>query len=103
MAGNDNSPVLKDYNAIINGSLGSFVTISRKIGGELPSMIDHVTRLFNAQLQFIQKAVQTKKPTNDQQIQELIKPQSTEIEAICGKQNFFCFCSIIDQTFFVHS
>ena len=89
MAGNDSSPILKDYNAIINGSLGSFATLSRKIGGELPNMIDHVTRLFNAQSQFIQKAIQTKKPANDQQIQELIKPQSTEIEAICGKGKHF--------------
>jgi hypothetical protein len=89
MALNDSSPVLKDYTAIINDSLASFTTVSRKIGGELPKMVDHVTRLFNVQRQFIQKALQTKKPANDQQIQELIKPQSTEIEAICGKEEFF--------------
>lgn len=92
MAGNDNSPVLKEYNAIVNGTLASFAATSRKIGGDLPAMIDHVTRLFNAQTQFIQKAVQTKKPA-DQQIQELIKPQSTEIEAICGKKKYTTFYS----------
>jgi hypothetical protein len=89
MAVNDSSPVLKDYSAIINDPLASFVALSRKIGGELPTMVDLVTRLFNAQRQFIQKAIQTKKPVNDQQIHELIKPQSTEIEAICGKDNLF--------------
>lgn len=82
---NDNLPVLRDYNTIVDSTLASFAAISRKIGGELPAMIDHVTRLFNAQRQFIQKAVQSKKPANDQQLQELVKPQSAEIEAICGK------------------
>jgi hypothetical protein len=82
---NDSLPVLRDYNAIIDSTLASFTTISRKIGGELPTMTDYVTRLFDAQRQFIRKAIQSKKPTNDKQIQELLKPQSTEIEAICGK------------------
>jgi hypothetical protein len=81
----DNLPILRDYNTIINGSLASFVTVSRKIGGELSTMIDHVTRLFDAQREFLRHAIQTKKPANDQQITELIKPQSTEIETIVGK------------------
>jgi fructose-1-phosphate kinase PfkB-like protein len=81
----DNLPILRDYNTILNGSLASFVTLSRKIGGELSSMIDHVTRLFDTQKEFLRQAIQTKKPTNDQQIAELIKPQSSEIEAIVGK------------------
>ncbi len=85
MASNDNLPVLRDYNAIVNDTLTSFAAVSRKIGGELPTMIDHVKSLFDAQQEFIRKAIQSKKPANDQQIQDLIKPQSTEIEAICGK------------------
>ncbi|CAF3991325.1 unnamed protein product [Adineta steineri] len=84
---NDNLPVLRDYNAIIDNALASFTTISRKIGGDLPAMIDHVARLFNAQRQFIQKAIQSKKPTKDEEIHGLIKPQSTEIEAICAYTN----------------
>ncbi|CAF2748282.1 unnamed protein product [Rotaria sp. Silwood2] len=84
---NDNFPILQDYKAIINGTLASFVTLSRKIGGELPTMIDHVTRVFDVQQKFIQKAIQSKKPTNDQEIQELVKPQSTEIETICAYTN----------------
>jgi hypothetical protein len=83
--------VLYDFLAIIKDSLASFVAVSRKIGGDLPAMIDHVTRLFNAQQQFIGKAIQSKKPANDQQILELIKPQSTEIEAICGKEKVLKF------------
>jgi hypothetical protein len=85
---NENLPVLREYSTIVDSTLASFVTLSRKIGGELPTMIDHLTRLFEAQRQFIRHAIQSKKPTNDQQLQELVKPQSTEIEAICGKKNF---------------
>jgi hypothetical protein len=81
----DNLPILHDYNTILNGSLTSFVTISRKIGGELSTMIDHVIRLFDIQKEFLQQAIKIKKPANDQQISELIKPQSNEIEAIVGK------------------
>ena len=81
----DNLPILRDYNAIVNGSLTSFVNLSRQIGGDLSPMIEHVTRLFNAQKEFLRQAIQMKKPTNDQQISELIKPQSSEIEAIVGK------------------
>ena len=83
----ENIPVLNDYNTIINGTLASFVTTSRKIGGELPAMLDHVARLFDIQREFLRQATQTKKPTNDQQIAELIKPQSTEIEAIVGESS----------------
>lgn len=84
---NDNLPVLREYNTILTGSLASFVTLSRKIGGELPTIIDHVVRLFDTQKEFLHQAIQTKKPGNDQQISELIKPQSNEIEAIVGKEN----------------
>ncbi|CAF2426190.1 unnamed protein product [Rotaria sp. Silwood2] len=83
----DNLPILRDYNAIINDSFASFVKISRKIGGELSTMIDHVTRLFDAQREFLRQAIQSKKPTNDQQIAELIKPQSNEIEKIVAFTN----------------
>ncbi|CAF1047788.1 unnamed protein product [Rotaria sordida] len=83
----DNLPVLRDYNAIINDSFASFVTMSRKIGGELSITIDHVTRLFDAQREFLRQAIQIKKPTNDQQIAELIKPQSNEIETIVAFTN----------------
>lgn len=80
-------PILRDYNAIINESVASFATISRKIGEELSTMIVHVTRLFNAQREFLRQALQMKKPTNDQQITELIKPQSNEIETIIAFTN----------------
>jgi hypothetical protein len=81
----DNLPILRDYNTILNGSLAAFATLSRQIGEELGPMIEHVMRLFNSQKEFLRQAIQTKKPANDQQISELIKPQSNEIEAIVGK------------------
>ncbi|UJR23568.1 hypothetical protein I4U23_026556 [Adineta vaga] len=83
----DYLPVLRDYNTIVNESLATFVTTSRKIGGELSTMIDHLVRLFDAQRAFLRLAIQTKKPTNEQQIIDLIKPQSMEIEAIVGFTN----------------
>ncbi|CAF0754706.1 unnamed protein product [Adineta steineri] len=83
----DNLPILRDYNAIINGTFASFITLSRKIGGELSVIIDHVVRLFEAQREFLRFAIQTKKPVNDQQIADLIKSQSSEIEAIVAFTN----------------
>jgi len=79
----DNLPIIHDYDIIIKESVKPFLVISQKIGGDLTTMSDHVGRLFNAQQQFLREAVQSKKP-NDQQIMEIIKPQSTEIEAITG-------------------
>lgn len=85
----DSLPVLRDYNTILTGSLASFATLSRKIGGEVSTIIDHVVRLFDVQKDFLQQAIQMKKPSNEQQITELIKPQSNEIEAIVGKGNIY--------------
>ena len=77
----DSTPVIRDYDTIINESVKPFLTMSQKIGGELTTMSDHVKRLFDAQQQFLRQAVQSTKP-NDQKIVEAIKPQSSEIEAI---------------------
>jgi uncharacterized phage infection (PIP) family protein YhgE len=79
----DHLPVLRDYDTLINETVKPFVTVSQKIGGDLTTMSDHVTRLFNAQQQFLRQAVQSKKPT-DKQVTDAIKPQSSEIEAITG-------------------
>jgi division protein CdvB (Snf7/Vps24/ESCRT-III family) len=95
----DNLPILRDYDILINESVKPFLNISQKIGGDLTTMNDHVTRLFNAQQQFLRQAVQSKKPS-DQQLMEAVKPQSNEIESITGiyikyfilhiqKKNFF--------------
>lgn len=81
----ENLPIMRDYSAILEGPLASFATTSRKIGGELSTMIDHVTKLFNAQQQFLRQALQTAKPANDQEVVTLIKPQSNAIETICGE------------------
>ena len=77
----DQLPILRDYDTIIHESVQPFLNSSKKIGGDLTAMVDHVQRLFTAQQEFIKRAVQSKKP-NDQQITDIIKPQSNEIEAI---------------------
>lgn len=84
----DHLPIVADYEAIIHGSFRSFASLSRQIGGEVSSMTDHVTRLFDAQKDFLRQAIQTRKPANDQQMKDLIKPQSSEIEAITGESFF---------------
>ncbi len=79
----DNLPIIRDYDTLINESVKPFSAMSQKIGGDLTTMSDHVTRLFNAQQRFLRQAVQSKKPS-DEQLMEAIKPQSTEIESITG-------------------
>ncbi|UJR09793.1 hypothetical protein I4U23_014019 [Adineta vaga] len=82
----DRLPIIQDYETLINDSVKPFVTISQKIGGDLTTMTDHVSRLFDAQQQFLRQAVQSKKPA-DQQLANAIKPQSSEIEAITAFTN----------------
>lgn len=77
----NSSPVLRDYETLINESVKPFLATSQKIGAELTTLSDHVKRLFEAQQQFLRRAVQSTKP-NDQDIIAAIKPQSSEIEAI---------------------
>jgi hypothetical protein len=79
----DHLPVIRDYDTLINESVKPFVSLSQKIGGDLTTMSDHVSRLFNAQRQFLRQAVQSKKPA-DKQLMDAIKPQSNEMEAITG-------------------
>ena len=81
----DQPLVLRDYYAILDDTLAKFDTLSCTIGGELLKMMDLVRCLFAAQRQFLQQALKLKKPSNDQDILQMIKSQSTEIEAICGK------------------
>jgi hypothetical protein len=79
----DSLPILHDYEIIINQSVKPFIAVSQKIGGDLITMSEHVTRLFNAQKEFLRQAVQSQKPS-DQQLMPAVKPQSNEIEAITG-------------------
>ena len=46
----------------------------------------HVVRLFELQREFLRQAIKMNKPTDDQQLAELVKPQSNEIETIIGKE-----------------
>lgn len=80
----DSSPVVRDYELLINDSVKPFVAVSQKLGGDLTTINEHLIKLFNAQQQFIKQAVQSQKP-NDQQLMDAIKSQSSEIEAITCK------------------
>ena len=85
----DSSPVIRDYESLINDSLKPFIAVSQKIGGDLTTINEYLTRLFNEQQQFLKQAVQSQKP-NDQQLMDAIKPQSNEIEAItCKNYSFY--------------
>lgn len=85
----ESAPILRDYEVLINESVKPFLANSQKIGGDLTTMNEHLTRLFQAQQQFLKRAVQSQKP-NDQQLMEAIKAQSNEIEAITGTIDFYC-------------
>lgn len=74
---------------MMTDTVAPFVATSRQIGGELSSMAEHLTRLFDAQRAFLRLAIQSKKPTSEQQLAELIKPQTVEIEGLVGKREAF--------------
>ena len=80
-------PIQREFDSILQGDVVAFVNLSRKIGGELTTMGEHFQRLFNGQKEFLQHAATNRKPSDDQQLNALIKPQSMEIEAICAETN----------------
>ena len=74
----DQTPVIRDYQFLITDSLQPFLNLSQKIGGDVVTITEYVSRLFNAQQQFLRQAVQSQKP-DDKTIQTAIGAQSTEI------------------------
>lgn len=74
----DQTPIIRDYQYLITDSLQPFLNLSQKIGGDVTTMTEYVSRLFNAQQEFLRQAVQSKKP-DDKTIQTAIGAQSTEI------------------------
>jgi len=77
----DQLPIIRDYDLVISESVKPFVALSQKLGGDLTTMSDYLTRLFDAQQQFLRQAVQSKKP-DDKEVTNAIKPQSNEMTAI---------------------
>ena len=98
----DQLPIIGDYNAIINESVKPFVALSQKLGGDLTTITEYLTRLFNAQQQFLRQAVQSKKP-DESALANAIQPQSNEMTAIADlrdknrKSPFFNHLSAISE------
>ncbi|XP_049857999.1 adenylyl cyclase-associated protein 1 [Schistocerca gregaria] len=69
------------YNDIIQGALASYLKLSGQIGGDVASHANLVSQAFQAQLQYLTNAAQSKEPSQMQNI-ELLKPTSTHIQAI---------------------
>ncbi|CAF1061330.1 unnamed protein product [Didymodactylos carnosus] len=78
----DNLPIIQDYSSLIDGSLKQCLQLSTSLGGDLKELNNHISKLFDLQRIFILYAIQCKKPTNEQQFAEAIKPMLNEIQAI---------------------
>lgn len=95
------SPILRDFESIFQGNVISFINLSRKIGSELTIMSEHLQRLFNSQKEFLQYTMNHRKPSDDQQLNALIKPQSNEIEAIGGEMKILLIDKSSSKVLFV--
>ncbi|XP_013107816.2 uncharacterized protein LOC106087344 isoform X1 [Stomoxys calcitrans] len=69
------------YQDIVNGSLGQYLALSSKIGGDVAKHAEFVKKAFDAQLQYVTLATQCSQPDQAKQM-ELLKPTSNQITAI---------------------
>lgn len=67
---------------IIQGPLAQYLQISLSIGDDVAAHSKLVQQAFNAQLQYLQIASQSAQPTNQNDIMNLLKPTSDQINAI---------------------
>nr|CAH7752374.1 unnamed protein product [Callosobruchus chinensis] len=70
------------FNDILQGPFAQYLQYSRKIGGDVAQHSQLVERAFHTQLQFLQIAGQSGKPTNQNDLMNLLKPTSDSIIAI---------------------
>lgn len=70
------------FSDIIQSILPQYLQFSKQIGGDVAQHSDLVQRAFNNQLQFLQIASQSGKPSNQNDIINLLKPTSDSIIAI---------------------
>nr|CAI5849151.1 unnamed protein product [Callosobruchus analis] len=70
------------FNDILQGPFAQYLQYSRKIGGDVAQHSQLVERAFHTQLQFLQTASQSGKPTNQNDLMNLLKPTSDSIIAI---------------------
>lgn len=82
----DNEPItiimsVNGYEDIIAGPLAQYLSLSKKIGGDVAKHSEIVQKTFAAQLQYVKLAAASAQPTPAKQ-QELLKPTSENISAI---------------------
>lgn len=73
---------VQGFTDILQGPVAQYLQSSKQIGGDVCQHSDLVQRAFNTQLQFLQFASQSGKPTNQNDIINLLKPTSDSIVAI---------------------
>lgn len=72
---------LEGFQDILNGPVIQYLTISKQIGGDVAAHSELVHKAFQAQLQYLIFATQSKQPSQSEQMQ-LLQPTSEQISAI---------------------
>ncbi|XP_067011122.2 adenylyl cyclase-associated protein 1 isoform X2 [Anabrus simplex] len=70
------------FQDIVQGPLANFMALSLQIGGDVASISQHVNQAFQAQLQYLTHAAQSKAPATQDEIMKQLEPTSREIRAI---------------------
>ncbi|XP_055549788.1 adenylyl cyclase-associated protein 1 isoform X2 [Wyeomyia smithii] len=70
------------YEDILLGSFANFTALSNKIGGDVAAQAELVKQAFNAQFSFVRTAAECSAPSNNSDLQNLLKPTSDKIAAI---------------------
>lgn len=70
------------FTDIIQGPLTQYVQVSQQIGGDVAQHSQLVQQAFKAQLQFLELASQSSKPSNQNDLMIFLKPTSDNISAI---------------------
>ncbi|XP_069671968.1 adenylyl cyclase-associated protein 1 isoform X3 [Periplaneta americana] len=70
------------FNDIIQGPVAQYLQLSGKIGGDVAAHSKLVEKAFQAQAQFLTVASQSKAPSNQTDIVQLLQPTSAQIVAI---------------------
>lgn len=69
------------FQDILAGPFAQYLTLSKQIGGDVATHSDLADKAFQAQLQYLTIASQSKQPTQSEQMQ-LLQPTSEYINAI---------------------
>ncbi|XP_064480305.1 adenylyl cyclase-associated protein 1-like isoform X2 [Ornithodoros turicata] len=75
------SASVQAYDSVLSGALHNYVTLSKKIGAEVATHADMVTKAFQVQRQFLTIAAKSREPDKNA-LRELLKPTSDQIQAV---------------------